>query len=162
MTKRRDTKTGSLFAWARGQDPIQRHEDSVTAAANLSMRICNGMRATLDELKDRGIDRQVIADRMSVYLGEKVTLPMLNKYVSQTGHEITTVRFIAFVHATQDMRNLNVLTEPVGQVVVPRECEGLLKALSLYEQEERQSAELATTREARRLALAMARGGPRR
>jgi hypothetical protein len=158
MTKSRDTKTGSLFAWARGQEPVQRHEPRVTAAASLGQRLVNGIKATLDELKDRGIDRQQIADLMSAYLGEKVSLPMLNKYASQTGHEISAVRFIAFVHATNDLRNLNVLTEPLGYVAVPREAEGLLKALSLFEQEERQAAELATTRETRKIVLALARG----
>lgn len=155
MSKRRDTRTGDLFAWAQ---PVQRFEETITAAATLSGRICRAMR---EALHSSPLDRTEVAKRMSDYLGERVSKAMLDKYASEGSveHEIPLSRFIALVHATEDFRLLNLLTEPFGFICVPREYEGWIKAGQLIEREERIKAQLDATREERAYATRLAKGG---
>ncbi|WP_374467429.1 DNA transposition protein [Ferrovibrio sp.] len=158
MSRKRDTKTGDLFEHARGQEAIQRFDESITAAATLAGRICKALKEALDQK-----DRHEIAELMSDFLGQKVGKPILDKYVSQGSpdHEITVSRFIALVHATNDMRLLNLLAEPFGYIVVPRECEGWIKAGQLVEQEEKIKAQLDATMEERKFAMRLAKTGRR-
>lgn len=61
-------------------------------------------RAMSKAAKDSGLTRQQIGVRMAQYLGiEKLTKAALDAYIaeSKTSHNISLVRFAAFVHATE-------------------------------------------------------------
>lgn len=154
MRKRRDTRTGDLFAY---NQPVQRFEEQISAAATLNGRICRAISAALATTP---YSRDEIASRMSAYLGERISKSMLDKYASEGSedHIITLPRFLALVHATDDKRLLNLLTEPFGFISVPRECEGWIKAGMLIEEEERIKRQLDATREERMFATRLAKG----
>ncbi|SIQ24661.1 hypothetical protein SAMN05880590_102777 [Rhizobium sp. RU35A] len=60
-------------------------------------------RAMARAIRECPHDRETIAERMALYLGlPSISRGMLDAYTaeSKTGHDITLVRFAAFVHAT--------------------------------------------------------------
>lgn len=79
-------------------------------------------RAVSLALQDCGAPRAEIAERMSTFLGQKVSLAMLNAYASaaREEHTISLPRFLALMHATGDQRLLELLAEPFGLAVIER------------------------------------------
>jgi len=79
-------------------------------------------RAVSLALQDCGAPRAEIAERMSAFLGQKVSLAMLNAYASaaREEHTISLPRFLALMHATGDQRLLELLAEPFGLAVIER------------------------------------------
>lgn len=159
---RRDPRTPDLFDYAGDKDPIPRFEEKVSAIASLTHRICRGMKEAAERSKQNGVSRTMLAKSMSEYLGEEVTPAMLDKYISAGSgdHQISVVRFLAFVHATGDKRLLNLLVEPFGDISVPRECEGWIVAGQLAMAEDQIKLKLDDTRHRRNLMTRFAmRGG---
>lgn len=111
--------------------------------ATLSARIS---RAVSVALQDAGVSRRTIAERMSAFLGEAVSLDMLNAYASaaRETHRISLPRFLALVHATGDRRLLELLAEPLGWSVIERRFLPLIEIAAVREQED----ELRRRREA--------------
>lgn len=78
-------------------------------------------RAMAKAAKDCGLTRQQIGVRMAAYLGmEKLTKATLDAYMaeSKTNHNISLVRFAAFVHATNANWLWDEVVKPSGLTVL--------------------------------------------
>lgn len=115
--------------------PPEPYPEDAVRAATLGQRIS---RAVAQTLRDCRQDRRRIAERMGAYLGETVSLAMLDAYASQArgDHNISAVRLAALVHATGDERLLDLLAEPLGLAVIPRRMRPLLDLAEAHEEAE--------------------------
>lgn len=58
---------------------------------------------------------------MSDFLGEDVSIDMLNAYTAESKpHIVNAVRLVAFIAATRDHRALNALLDELGLVVIEK------------------------------------------
>lgn len=149
MTRRiRDPYTKDLLSW-QPPEPVKKFEPSEVRAATLNDRIC---KAIVVALRDTAMERFYIAEIMSAYLGEKVSLAMLNAYASpgRSTHTINVVRFVALVHATQDRRLLELLAEIFGWSVVDERYADAIKEVELAEKREELDQQIKLTRMKRR------------
>ena len=107
-----------LLAW-QAPEVVRAFPPELVRGASFEARIA---RAVSVALTDCGVPRAEVADRMSGYLGQKVSLAMLNAYASaaREEHTISLPRFLALMHATGDQRLLELLAEPFGLAVVER------------------------------------------
>jgi len=128
---RRDRGTLDLLDW-QPSEPAVRFEAAQVRGATLGARICRAMAVALDEC---GASREDIAERMSEYLGVKVSKAMLDAYVSEARdtHTINIVRFAALVHATKDWRLLSLLPELFGFAVIDERYVSLIRAVQIRE-----------------------------
>lgn len=108
------------------------------------------MAVALKECK-RG-DRSWIADRMSEFLGEKISKAMLDAYVSpaRDGHNISVTRFAALIHVTGDRRLLELLADLFGWCVVDERYADAIKEVELAEKRDEIERQLTITRMKRR------------
>lgn len=116
MVKARgDTMTLDLLDWER-PEIVRRYDDDRVRTASLRSRIARAVSETLRDAEDR---REDIAAAMSEWLGEDVTLNMLNAYASEAreDHSIPYLRLLALIHATSDVRLLQMGAEMFGHVV---------------------------------------------
>jgi hypothetical protein len=124
--------------------PVKRFDDDKVRAGSVAGRVC---RAVSLSLKESGVDRSLIAERMSEFLGEEVSKNMLDAYSSQAReeHVINVVRFIALIHATRDRRLLEMVAEMFGWAVIERRYLKLIELASLNEHRDelRQRADAA-------------------
>ncbi|MEJ0012825.1 MAG: hypothetical protein WDM94_09405 [Bauldia sp.] len=111
-------------------------------------------RAVAIALKRSKKDRADIANEMSAYLGERVSLAMLNAYASEarTTHRITVERFMALVEVTGCLDLLGLVAEPFGQAVVASRYAAIIE-LHLIEEHQRE----LDARKAELLAVARSR-----
>lgn len=111
-----------------------RFEESQVRAASLTAQISRVVAAALADNKG---NREKIAQAMSDFLGERITLNMLNAYASQARdrHGITLPRFIALVHATRDRRLLEWLAEPLRWAVIDGKHLPLIELAALQERQ---------------------------
>ena len=112
-----------------------RFEPEQVRAATVAHLICRAISAAL---KDAVQSRNEIAKKMSDFLGDNVTVNMLNAYASpaRENHPISMARFIALLHATKDRRLLELLAEPMDWAVIERRH---LPMIELAAVQERQS-----------------------
>lgn len=132
MAKSRfDNATLDLLNWEPPEAAV-RFEDSDVRGATLSTRICRAMTLAI---KDCGKNREQIAAEMSDYLGETVSVQMLNAYTSEARetHTINVCRFAAMVHATKDWRMLSIIPELFGFAVVDDRYISLIRATQMRE-----------------------------
>jgi len=117
MRDRRDDRTLDLLAWEPPQVTTQVDPEQVRAGT-LRGRVA---RAVAMVLRDCELSREQIAERMSDFLGEEVSKPMLDAYASQAReeHTISAIRLAALAHATSDIRVLQVLIEALDYAVIP-------------------------------------------
>ncbi len=117
---------------------VARFEDRKVRAVSLYARLCRAMAASLHDAALKGKKRPAIAACMSAYLGEAVSVNMLDAYVSEarTDHTISLPRFVALIHATGDQRLLQLLAELFGWAVVPGSMVHLIEAAAIREQED--------------------------
>lgn len=120
------TSTLDLLEWTPPETTPRFDEAQVRGVA-LGTKICHAMKAAL---KECGKSRDDVAAEMSAYLGEDVSVAMLNAYVSEARetHTINLPRFIALIHATEDHRLVSLVAEQFGLVVMPHRYERLIKA----------------------------------
>jgi hypothetical protein len=106
-----------LFADWQPPEVVQRFDDTRVRAANLRQKIAMGVAETL---KGAEIDRDAIAEAMGAWLGEEVSKNLLDAYASQAreDHVISLLRLIALIHATGDLRILQMIAEIFGHSVV--------------------------------------------
>lgn len=128
---RRDTLTPDLLDW-RPPEPAVRFDEDRVRGATLNARVCRAMAAALEEC---AASRGEVVERMGAYLGETVSKPMLDAYVSEARdtHTINIVRFAALVHATRDWRLLSLLPELFGFAVVDERYVSLIRAARMRE-----------------------------
>lgn len=134
--------TNDLLAWQPSSPAVDyRGVPEVTRAATLGGRFARAMKVALENC---GKSRDQVAAEMSEYLGEEVTLNMLNAYVSEAAksHQINVIRFAGLAHATGDLRLLSILPDLFGLAVVPARYVPLIEA-DLAEQRSRELAQLA-------------------
>lgn len=149
MTRRsRDPYTADLLSW-RPPEPVVKFDAVQVRAATLDQRLCKAMVLALKECR---MDRGIVAERMSDFLGEKVSLAMLNAYVApgRPTHVISIVRFAALVHVTQDRRLLELLAELFGWSVVDERYADAIKEVELAEKRDEIEQQLRLTRLKRR------------
>lgn len=149
MSRRRDTYTLDLLNW-QPADPVQRFAPDQVRATSFQQRLCKAMATALKDctLGDRGW----IADRMTEFLGERVSLAMLNAYVSpaRDTHQISVVRFLALVHVTKDRRLLELLADVFGWCVVDERHADAIREVELAEKRDEIETQLKLTRLKRR------------
>lgn len=117
---RRDTSTIDMFAEWQPVDPVQRFDEKRVRAASLRQQMALGVAETLRDAAKAGEDRDTIAERMAEWLGEEVSKNLLDAYASQAReeHVISLLRLIALVHATGDLRILQMIAEMFGHSVI--------------------------------------------
>lgn len=114
---RRDDKTLDLLAWEPPKI-VKRFDDHRVRTVELSTQLA---RAVSETLRDATSDRKEIAAEMSSWLGgDPVSKDMLDKYASQAAadHLISLPRAIALIHATGDIRLLQMIAEMFDHVVI--------------------------------------------
>lgn len=113
---RRDSGTLDLLSWERPQ-LVRRYEEQEVRAATLRARIAHAVSATM---KASELSRDEIAGAMSGWLGEEVSVHMLNAYASEAreDHTIPYLRLLALVQVTNDTRLLQLGAELFGTSVV--------------------------------------------
>ena len=134
---RRLTQQMELLEW-QAPEPVSRFEERVVRAASIGGRMCRAMAAALHDAAQAGRSRKVIAQAMSDYLGEAVSVAMLDAYVSEARetHTINLPRFVALVHATGDRRLLEAIAEMFAWSVVPAKFVPLIRVAALRERED--------------------------
>lgn len=149
MSRYRDPHTEDLLSW-QPPEPVRRFEPDQVRAASLDQRLCKAMALALKDC-ERG-DRGWIADRMSEFLGERVSKAMLDAYVSpaREAHKISVTRFAALVHVTEDRRLLELLADLMGWCVVDQRYADAIKEVELAEKRDEIERQLALTRMKRR------------
>ncbi|MCR9218966.1 MAG: DNA transposition protein [Alphaproteobacteria bacterium] len=114
--------TGDLLTW-KPPEIVKRYEETRVRTASLKARVA---RCVSETMKDSALSREEIAKRMTAFLGEEdheettVTKAMLDAYASEArkDHTISAIRLIALVHATGDIRPLQMIAEMFGAAVV--------------------------------------------
>ncbi|SBW09266.1 Phage-related DNA transposition protein(B) [uncultured Alphaproteobacteria bacterium] len=117
MSRHRDTRTYELLSW-QPPEPAQAFEPEKVRAASLRTSIC---RALAVSLKDCGKEREEIAAEIGKFLGEPCSKAMLDAYASEAREDqvISLLRFLGLIHATHDIRLMQVLAEMFDWAVVP-------------------------------------------
>lgn len=112
--------------------PVAAFAPEQVRGATLEARIARAVSVALQESK---LTRDEIAARMSAWLGEKVSLNMLNAYasVARGDHSIGLSRFLALVQATGDRRLLELLAEMFGWAVIERRHLPLIEMAAVQE-----------------------------
>lgn len=123
--------------------------------ATLEARFARAISETLADAKARGLEREVVAQRMGAFLGERVSTNMLNAYssVARTEHSIGLPRLLALLSVTGDRRLLEMIAAELGWAVVDRKYLPLIELAAVQEQEQR------LARHARQLRRAAIAGG---
>lgn len=118
MSRPRDTRTFDLLAW-EPHKPAKAFAPEKVRAATLRAMMC---RAVAAALKECGKERDQVAAEIGDFLGEACGKSMLDAYASEAreDHAIPLVRFLGLVHATGDIRLLQVLANQFGWAVVPQ------------------------------------------
>lgn len=134
MARLADTTSGDLFA------PDSERPGALGCAVEIRAR----MDVALDQARARGLARERIAERMSVLLGEKISVDTLNGYVApshqQQGREIPFRRALAFDAALGEDVLLGLAAEKLGGRQVVSADDADLLAWARLHHEERQIA----------------------
>ncbi len=116
MSPPRDRATLDLFEW---EPPklVRRFEEVRVRAATLRQKISLAVSETMKEAE---ASREDIAARMSAWLGEDTSKPILDAYASQAReeHTISLLRVLALIEATGDLRILQMAAEMFGHSVI--------------------------------------------
>jgi len=133
-TKLRDQRTLDLLAWEPPQ-PAKAFEPEKIRAASLRSMICRSIALSLKDC-DRG--REEIAEEIAAFLGESCPKNMLDSYASEAreDHTIPLVKFLGLVHATRDMRLLQILAQQFGWAVIPEKYLGAVEEAVIAAKEE--------------------------
>jgi len=109
----------NLLDW-QPPEPVAKFDECRVRAASLPGRISHAISAALRDADAAGVDRDEIAQRMSRFLGTRISCTALNGYASEAREDrvISVPRFLALLHATRDRRLLELLAEPMGWSVV--------------------------------------------
>ena len=134
MAARRAPDQPDLLDWTPPQ-PVRRFDDHRVRAVSQRDRLARAVAASLKDCDDAGVTREDIASRMGEFLGERVSVNMLNAYASpaRDDHTISVTRLMALLHATRDQRLLELLAEPLGWAVVDRKFLPLIELAATRE-----------------------------
>jgi hypothetical protein len=142
---RRDTSTIDMFAEWQPVDPVQRFDEKRVRAASLRQQMALGVAETLRDAED---DRDTIAGRMAEWLEEDVSKNLLDAYASQAReeHVISLLRLIALIHATGDLRILQLIAEMFGHSVIENRFLPLIEYAQLADKKEELERALGAVR----------------
>jgi recombinational DNA repair protein (RecF pathway) len=114
----RDRRTLDMFDWSP-PTMVRAFEAAKVRAASLRAMISKGVALAL---KECGKPRETISEEIGAYLGEDCPKSMLDAYASESreDHVINVVRFVALIHATRDIRLLNMIADQFGWAVIPK------------------------------------------
>lgn len=147
----RDPAQTELLDW-QPPEPVARFRADRVRGETLSQIFSRAVAAALADADNDGVTREEIARRMSEFLGERISLNMLNAYASpaRTEHGISLTRFVALLHATRDARLLQVVADQIGMAVIEPRYLPLIALASVQERQDelRRQAEVLR-REAR-------------
>lgn len=155
MARRRDPLTMDLLSWEPPQVAVGYSAD-VVGRGRLDARIARLVSHALrDAREDKGLSREVVAQKISDFLDRKVSVEMLYKWTSESSeeHRIPLDAFIALVHATKDADLLGFVPEQFGHKVIPAEYYELIEEQLLDDHIEEMQARkqvLAARRKAKR------------
>lgn len=123
-----------LLSW-QPPEPVVAYAPEQVRAASVAASIARAVAATL---RDAPVSREDIAQRMSAYLGDRVSKAMLDAYASEARqeHQIPVTRLVALMHATGDRRLLQLLAEPLGWAVIERRHLPLIELAAVQERQE--------------------------
>lgn len=111
-----DTQTLDLLSW-EAEPIVEAFAPERVRAVSLRAKIA---RAVSEAMMDCVHSRAVLADRMSEFMGEPVSVNMLNAYASEAreDHSMPFIRLLGLIHATGDVRLLQLGAEMFGYSVV--------------------------------------------
>ena len=157
MSRARCSSTADLLTWTPPAPEVRFDDPVITRAATRYAQLCRAMSAVLTDVREKkGLSRDEVAARMSVYLGEEYTEARLNADTAESKetHIINPIRLEAFCDATGDSRVWSLLLEPLGLAVIERRYLPCIDAAVLAEKAEDIAAALkvakAKVREATR------------
>lgn len=138
MGARRDDRTLDLLGW-EPPDFVQAFQPHTVKAPNFRDQMALAVARTL---ADSPMPREEIAARMSVWMGEKLTVNMLNNYASQgcAEHTISANRLEALCAITGDTRPLQLMAEALGCIVIEKKWQGAIREAQLVEKAEQIAA----------------------
>lgn len=129
MSRRRDPHTLDLLDW---QPPaiVKSYPEEKVRAVNWAAKLAKAVAMTL---KECGMPRALVANRMGEFLGEAVSENMLDNYASEAREDtvISVPRLIALLHVTRDMRLLQVLADPCDWAVVDQRYVAQIRAAQM-------------------------------
>ncbi|WP_431281626.1 DNA transposition protein [Humitalea sp. 24SJ18S-53] len=104
-------------------------------AATMAGRIAKAVSATL---RDSPKDRPTIAAEMTAFIGERVSLHMVNAWASEAReeHGIPLVKLLALLHVTRDRRLLEMLAADLGWAVIERRHLPLIELAAVQERQD--------------------------
>ena len=143
MTRRRDSETADLFTPESVLPPIvPRFAPERVRAARPSGRIA---RAVAEAIRESEKSREEIAAEMSAYLGETVTVAMLDQYTSLANEKnnIPAHRLVAVLAVTNDIRIVNAMLCGTGFIALDAKFEALIRREILKDQLDRMKSEIA-------------------
>lgn len=104
---------------------VERFDPEQTKGHSLHVRLAKAISLCLGEC---GMDREIVAARMTELLDERVSKQMLDNYASPSKeHLISATRLAALVQVTDDIRPLNELLRDAGLIATPARYEILLR-----------------------------------
>jgi hypothetical protein len=124
----------SLLGWTPPQAELAFAEGDVRGST-VDARVSRAVSIALHEC---GKPRPAVAREMSRYLGEDVSVAMLDAYasVARAAHRISVPRLQALIHATGDRRLLQLLADPFGWAVIERRHLPLIEVALIRERED--------------------------
>lgn len=142
MTRRRDSATPDLFQDYAPAPVVERFAPERVKAARASARIA---RAVAESIKLSRRPRHDIAKDMSDYLGEEVSVAMLDQYTSTANEKnnIPAHRLVALLAVTADIRIVNAALHDTGFVAIDARYEPLIRREMLKEARDRLDREQA-------------------
>jgi hypothetical protein len=134
MRHKGDNRTLDLLTW-QPASPAKAFEPEKVRAASLRSILC---RAIALSLKECGREREQVAEEIGQYLGESCTKAMLDAYASEAreDHTMPLVKFLGLIHATRDMRLLQILAQQFGWAVIPERYLGAVEEAVIAAKEE--------------------------
>lgn len=126
-----------LLAW-EPPAPVARFEEHRVRAATIAVRVSLAVAAALKDADERGLSREEIARRMSLFLGAPISRVTLDGYASTAREDrvISVPRFAALLHATGDRRLLEILAEPMDWAVIERRHLPLIELAAVQQRRE--------------------------
>lgn len=123
-----------LLGWTPPQ-PVRRFEAKSLRARNIAAM---ASRAVATALRETDVPREVIARRMSEYLGQPVSRNVLDGYASQAREDqtVSLPRFIALLHATGDRRLLQAVADLFGWAVIENRYLPMIELAAVQQQRE--------------------------
>ncbi|MCX2697047.1 hypothetical protein [Ochrobactrum chromiisoli] len=155
MARRRDPLTKDLFSWEPPKVAVGYSAD-VIGRGRLDSKIARLVSHALRDVREeRGLSREIIAQKMSEFLDREVTSATLYKWTSESSdnHRIPLDAFIALVHATGAKELLGFVPGEFGLTVIEDEYADLIEERLLEDHRDEVEARiraLAASRKARR------------